>query len=140
MAVLKRVVLLTTVALLFLCITGCEKKADNAAPWVGTYVGTGSDSINMVVVREVNSATLAIQFLAHIDSAVYSFGALQSATVLSPTNIIFNENDSLYPNGGDYYNITGNGVLSGNTLTLNDTAKNTVSGNPLIIFSFTGSK
>jgi hypothetical protein len=124
-------------------ITGlgaCEKKADNTTAWVGTYNGNGTDSINKVVVSKVNNNTLAIQLVAHTDSAVYTFGMLQNVTVQSPTAIAINENDSLYPFGGDYYNITGNGTLNGNTLTLNDTAKNTVSANPRIIFSFTGSK
>ena len=121
-------------------IFACEKVANNTAPWVGTYTGSGTDSINKVIVSEVNNNTVKIQFLAHNDTTVYNFGTLQNVAVISPTNISISENDSLYPYGGDYYNITGQGVLSGNTLTLNDTGLNTTSLNPIIIFSFTGSK
>ena len=139
-AVLRNVILSVTVILFFAGIVGCEKVANNTAVWVGTYTGSGTDSINKVIVSEVNNNTVKIQLLAHNDTTVYNFGTLQNGMVISPTNLNISENDSLYPYGGDYYSITGQGMLSGNTLTLYDTALNTVSLNPTIIFSFTGSK
>lgn len=137
---LKKITAPSLIMLLFASISGCEKVADSTTPWVGVYNGAGTDSIYQVVISRVDNSTINIQYTARDYGYVYNFGELQNVMVASPTNVTFNENDSLFPNGGDYYNITGMGTLNGNNIALYDTGVNTASLFPLIIFSFNGTK
>jgi hypothetical protein len=121
---------------------GCKKDTDNAAKWVGTYVGTAgySNTVNQITISEVNSTTLKIELQTPYAGTFITFVTISNAKLVDATNASVNEDGYILPDATTVYHFNGSGHLSGNTLTFSGTGTNSTNPSDVKGYAFTGSK